>query len=943
MRKPKIERRKKEMKTKLARDLKKKILFALTITLMASMMAVGIAVAASPAKGGFSGVVDFKQLATVPESKWIGSILQRSNSKYYEGMSVPQRVIFLDIASTPGDVHTLTFSHEATKGGIHAYDWLTAWNQGNDPPLVFDPCGPKIGPPKNLGEICQNLHSGPNCLLAAVPDDPFMSKDGSTQDRINAYELEFGNRQIRICGNQPITSASFTDIYHDVPDGGDTGDSYIHYVLTWTSASDQILIEMAGHLAMSGDPSTNPIAWGPGLGSSQIQGGPYHFKLHKLDELSLGSQDNQIMGASILMIPSRKGGYKWDDKDGDGVRDVGEPVLNGWTIQLYKWDGTTWVWQRDAVTGDGDWPDGYYEFTGLEAGDYKVVEDLPAGWICTCPGPSAAYEFTVISGFEELNNNFGNFRLGRKGGYKWDDKNGDGVWDDGEPVLAGWTINLYKWDGAAWVFQEYDVTDEFGYYEFTGLMAGTYKVEETLQDGWICTHPDPPYYEFTVTSGFSEIENNFYNFKLGVKAGYKWNDLDGDGVWDDGEPGLEGWTIQLWKDGVLFDTDVTDADGYYEFTGLMYGEYVVQEVLEPGWIQTYGDSYTFTCISGFEDLDNNFGNFELGRKGGYKWEDLDGDGVKEGGEPVLNGWTIQLYKLVGTDWVWQADAVTGDGAWPDGYYEFTGLEAGTYRVMEVLQAGWMQTYPAAGYHEFTVVSGFEELDNDFGNVKPPEHPPSFVFRCEPITSWVYAGQIKTLTFELTNIGDPESRVYYLTFTAVIEDYSLLQFVDPYTARIKVYYNDGTVWDAYVDGDRTYEKFAGFGSTGYYWMVTWRVPTTYPDGPYLEGNDGGALEARVEVSFKIKGKAYGITMLQFFPRATEDHHAGGVPLADIVDKANIWGNGLWYPVHNSYDPYDDVIGTGHSWDHGWEPVPTTDAYARIEKFVCILTMIIAKRF
>ena len=25
--------------------------------------------------------------------------------------------------------------------------------------------------------------------------------------------------------------------------------------------------------------------------------------------------------------------------------------------------------------------------------------------------------------------------------------------------------------------------------------------------------------------------------------GTKWNDLDGDGVWDEGEPGLAGWTI----------------------------------------------------------------------------------------------------------------------------------------------------------------------------------------------------------------------------------------------------------------------------------------------------------------------------------------------------------------------------------------------------------------
>src|SRR5262249_4419361 len=66
----------------------------------------------------------------------------------------------------------------------------------------------------------------------------------------------------------------------------------------------EILIEMAGHLALSGNPANNGIAWGVGDGASQINGGPYHFKLNgSLDGISLGSQDNQIKGADILVPP----------------------------------------------------------------------------------------------------------------------------------------------------------------------------------------------------------------------------------------------------------------------------------------------------------------------------------------------------------------------------------------------------------------------------------------------------------------------------------------------------------------------------------------------------------------------------------------------------------------------------------------------------------------
>ena len=254
--------------------------------------------------------VDFKQYATIGDltvKHWINSILQASNSIYYEGMSVPQRPIFWDIASTAGNNHFLTLSHEATKGGTHAYDFLTAWNQGNDPILPLIPWGENIGPPNTLGATAQFLHNAPGSgayeYFVNVPNDPFISKDGSTQARINAYELKYGDRFIRICGNQPITSAVLTLVGHDVANGADTGDSFINYQLSWTSASDQIMVELSGHLSMSGDPAINPIAWGVGLGSSMVNGGPYHFKLDYLDTYSLGSQDNQIKGADILALP----------------------------------------------------------------------------------------------------------------------------------------------------------------------------------------------------------------------------------------------------------------------------------------------------------------------------------------------------------------------------------------------------------------------------------------------------------------------------------------------------------------------------------------------------------------------------------------------------------------------------------------------------------------
>jgi uncharacterized repeat protein (TIGR01451 family) len=327
--------------------------------------------------------IDFRQYANIDDN-WINSILQQSNSVYSEGMSVPQRIVFVDIEATTGNVHTLTLAHQATKGGIHAYDWLTAWNQGNVPALTYTPWGDNIGPQVTT-EICGDLHNqtGANEIFVDVPDDPFISTHDTpptltTQTRIDAYETAYGNRQIRICGNQPITSASFSSFSHDVANGGDTGDSYIDYELTWTSASDQILIELSGHLALSGDPSSNPIAWGIDIGSGQIGGGPYHFKLFQLDGSSLGSQDNQIMGSAILEENGCLEIIKIVDWGGN-TPDPGQTFTVTVTGPSHPSPGISHVF---GSTG------GTWTLTNLTPGDYTVVETDPGlSWVVT-PGLS---------------------------------------------------------------------------------------------------------------------------------------------------------------------------------------------------------------------------------------------------------------------------------------------------------------------------------------------------------------------------------------------------------------------------------------------------------------------------------------------------------------------------------------------------------------------------
>jgi len=257
---------------------------------------------------------DFRQAANedpvLGDIIWSNSILQQANSRYYEGMSVPQRLIFVAIPATTGDTHALTFSHQVNKSTSHAIDFLTSWEQALTAAQLVSPenlldnlfteaCDGTIGPQATTAD-CTSLRASAYTYTVDVPDSLGIVLGDDVDTRIAAYEASLGNRTLKIYGNQPITSASlvFDGLAFSIESAPDVD---AHYTLYWTSASDKILIEFAAHLAVGEDNATGPgIGYGAGKGSASISGGPYHFKLSYLDGGSLGSQDNQIKGADVI-------------------------------------------------------------------------------------------------------------------------------------------------------------------------------------------------------------------------------------------------------------------------------------------------------------------------------------------------------------------------------------------------------------------------------------------------------------------------------------------------------------------------------------------------------------------------------------------------------------------------------------------------------------------
>ena len=106
--------------------------------------------------------------------------------------------------------------------------------------------------------------------------------------------------------------------------------------------------------------------------------------------------------------------------------------------------------------------------------------------------------------------------------------------------------------------------------------------------------------------------------QLGSIQGSKWNDVNGNGVWDEGEKALAGWTIYIdsFTNGKLDPWEistVTNADGKYTFSNLGSGEYAIREVNQTGWIQTSPTApYAVNLTAGQTLTGINFsGNLQL--------------------------------------------------------------------------------------------------------------------------------------------------------------------------------------------------------------------------------------------------------------------------------------------------------------------------------------------
>jgi hypothetical protein len=288
-------------------------------------------------------------------------------------------------------------------------------------------------------------------------------------------------------------------------------------------------------------------------------------------------------------------------------------------------------------------------------------------------------------------------------------------------------------------------------------------------------------------------------------------------------------------------------------------------VIEGRWVVAYmGEIVTIAEFGPevlTEDLLNEF-DFDPSITG-MKFSDDNGDGVRGQGEAGLEGWTINLYRLVPAvpdnvegpvateiplTWEFVGSTTTG----PDGSYSFVGLPPGTYKVEEVMQDGWTQTAAPTVFvmtGENQVIPGL-----DFGNTQFLPFSDTTIVKSADKTK-AEPGDIVTYTLTYKNIGDET-----LETVTITDDYD-----ERYMTPVDV--GDGVVADGKITWERTDLAPDEERSITY----TMKVSEDMPEGTTLIDNtavidpfgdsDSWRVTVEVEEDF-LPFTGGGITLLVF---------------------------------------------------------------------------------
>ncbi|WP_020471274.1 SdrD B-like domain-containing protein [Zavarzinella formosa] len=398
------------------------------------------------------------------------------------------------------------------------------------------------------------------------------------------------------------------------------------------------------------------------------------------------------------------------DTNNNGVIDPTETTgLPGVTIQAVGPAGTI-----TTTTG----ADGSYSFDNLPAGSYTVSEPTqPPGYGSSTPNNPPA--ITVPAGGTGVVN-FGETQ-GSLAGRVWLNYNNQQDFNGPDTAIPGVTITLTGTDSGGNPVNRTTTTDATGNYNFANVAGGNYVITETQPTGgtfppntdgidFIGTVGSPgtvgaDSFTLTLPAGTVLTGYNFTEIPLVSLAGSVYEDVNGNGTKDSGEPGIGGVVVTLTGTNVsgtpVNTTATTSADGSYAFANLQPGtNYTLTEGVVPAPFLDGKEQNGTPAASGtgvndaFSGINLttlagggagfNFGEVRPVSIAGQVYVDANNNGMRDGAEGPIPGVTLRLSGTDDTGAGVSLNTVT----LADGSYSFPNLRPGTYTVSEVQPANF---------------------------------------------------------------------------------------------------------------------------------------------------------------------------------------------------------------------------------------------------------------
>lgn len=338
-------------------------------------------------------------------------------------------------------------------------------------------------------------------------------------------------------------------------------------------------------------------------------------------------------------------GRVFKDDNANGIQDNAETIYANVSLELTGLNTTV----QTMTNANGD-----YNFDQLAAGNYTItITDTNNVLIHTqLTTANIPYSLTLATMATDTTGVFG-YQLQNSSalGVIYIDTNGNGIQEAGEIGLQGVSLDIVDTNNSIIAST---TSQNAGEYLFTQLSAGDYQIIVTDTNGILSnallTTANMPF-SLNLSENDSQVGIAFgYQFTNSGISGLVFNDINGNGLNDNGELGLQNVTVELTKDGNIVQVLTTTNTGTYNFEALGLGQYVLtvtdtNTVLDLSDITTANQPYTIDLAENQQDTNGVFGyQYHRSEIVIEIFDDSNGNGVKDTAETGIDQVTARLMR-----------------------------------------------------------------------------------------------------------------------------------------------------------------------------------------------------------------------------------------------------------------------------------------------------------